>query len=104
MPTTPRAEDVRWSLRRFLTGADLLLIEVKDAQGAYFTGIMPLANGLPVLSVYVEIGPPSASRERQAIATGWVYVSYTAGQGQEEAVIAKLRERRAILAKRLRPQ
>ena len=40
-------------------------------------------------------------RERQAIATGWLYITYE--PGKEEEVIAKLRARKATLVKLLRP-
>ena len=93
--------DIRWSLRRHLLDADLLQ-EIKEARDAvYFAGVMPLAKGMPVISVYVEIGPASPSRERAAQATGWIYLPYA--PGQEDRVIDALRARRALLAARLKP-
>ena len=99
--SAPTPEDARWSLRKHLLAADLLVVEVKDARGAYFTGVMPLRMSVPIISIYVEIGPVSATRERQAIATGWLYIAYE--PGKEDEVIDKLRARKATLAKLLRP-
>ena len=64
-------------------------------------GVMPLRMTAPIISIYVEIGPSSPTRERQAIATGWLYITYE--PGKEEEVIAKLRARKATLVKLLRP-
>lgn len=95
-------EQLRWSLRKHLLDADLLL-EFKTAPAVYFAGVMPLSNKAPVISVYVEIGPPAPTRERAALVTGWVYVPYQPGEGQEDRVIEALRQRRKLLAAQLRP-